>query len=595
MKKAVDIAQLFFIPTIVLVGIIVYGLLWSLHFQRIATTVILCIIAVGSFDLLRESFNSLLKRKFALDYIALLAIATGLLTQEFLVAAVIVLMLSGGTTLEKYGMLLAKKALTSLTNRIPHHVQIWRNNQAQEVLKIEEVEVGQEILVRKGEVVPLDGVLQSESALIDESSLTGEALPLEKTVGDRVRSATLNEGNAIVIKVEKADKDSTYRKIIQMVEAAQQEKSPLIRLADKYSTIFTIVTLTLAMLAYLLSHDTVRILAVLVMATPCPLILATPIALMGGMNLSAKKRIIVKRLSSIEALARVKGIIFDKTGTITLGQPELSEVILEQKGESEEHVLAIAAAIERSSLHPYAKAIVERSHHLKLKQLVAKNVQEEVGYGITGEVEGETYTLAKPPKNQGMAIELCRGKKLLATFHFTDHIKHQSQKVIQTLQQQGLKLFIFTGDKYERAKSLIDELKIDVQLTAECSPEDKRDGISKLKKSGLITAMVGDGINDAPALALADVGIVFSNQEHTVSTEAADIVLLGGNFGLVLEALQISRRTLRIARESIFVGIGLSVLGMILAAFGFIPPLAGAVFQEAIDVAVILNALRASR
>jgi heavy metal translocating P-type ATPase len=595
MKRVFSLAELFLVPSVVLCGIIVFFLCMAVGLKEVAQVVILVVILIGSLELIRDTVFSLLKRKFALDYIALVAIVTGLLTQQYIVAAVIVLMLSGGNTLEKYSMFLAKKALTSLTNRIPHEVQIWKNGKINETLSIEKVKIGQHILVRKGEVIPLDGILESELGLIDESSLTGEAVPLELTTGDRVKSATMNVGNPIVVKVEKEDKDSTYRKIIQMVERAQQEKSPLIRLADKYSTVFTLITFALALCAYLLSHDPIRILAVLVMATPCPLILATPIALMGGMNLSAKKRIIVKRLSSIEALARVRAIIFDKTGTITLGKPELAQVIIKNTKYSEKDILSIAAAIERSSLHPLAKAIVERARELKVKNLAVHDVEEIIGKGIKGVVEGKPYTLKKPDKSEGMVIQLLAEKKVIAELYFTDHIKNESQTVLQELQKKGLELFIFTGDKYEKAKELLDELQIKIQLKAECTPEDKRDGITELKKKGLITAMVGDGINDAPALALADVGIVFSNQEHTASTEAADIVLLGGNFGLVLEALHISQRTRSIAVQSILFGIGLSVLGMILAAGGLIPPLSGALLQELIDVAVILNALRASR
>jgi heavy metal translocating P-type ATPase len=595
MKKKLDLLKLFAVPSVVTLGILVYFLLISLGQVFVANGVILLIVIVGSFDLVKESVQSLLAKKFALDYIALVAIVTGLITQEYIVSAVIVLMLSGGNTLEKYSMLLAKKALTSLTNRIPHDVQLWDNGKNHHSMKIEDVQVGQEILVRKGEVIPLDGVLQSEDALIDESSLTGEAVPLERTQGDYIKSATMNSGNPIVIKVEKADKDSTYRKIIQMVEKAQQEKSPLIRLADRYSTIFTIITFILAIIAYVFSHDPIRILAVLVMATPCPLILATPIALMGGMNLAAKKRIIVKRLSSIEVLARVKAIIFDKTGTITLGKPEVAEIFIQDLRDSRQEILAIAAAIERSSLHPLAKAIVEKAQEEKVKTLSVVHVKEKIGEGIQGEVNGICYKLKKPEKSQGMMIELSTEGKVLAVFQFIDHLKQDSQQVIQDLEAQGMELFIFTGDKEKKAKELLEKLDVHIHLKAECTPEDKQQGIAQLKHQGRVTAMVGDGINDAPALAAADVGIVFSNQEHTASTEASDIVLLGGNFNLVLEALQISQRTIHIAVESILVGIGLSILGMVLAAMGLIPPLTGAIFQEAIDVAVILNALRASR
>ena len=584
-------------PIFIVISILLFFVIQNVLGQSFwAQALLVVAVIIGSFDLLRETLQSLLRGKFALDYIALLAITTGLITQQYLVAAVIVLMLSGGNALEEYGMVLAKKSLTLLANRLPNKVQVLEGTRVSEV-SIGDVKVDDLIIVRKGEVVALDGVLQSAEGTFDESSLTGEPYPVDREKSEKVRSGVVNVGQAVTLKVTKVDKDSTYRQIIAMVEKAQTEKSPLIRIADRYSTVFTLITITIATAAFLISHDMQRVLAVLVIATPCPLILATPIALLGGMNASARKRIVIKKLSSLEVLSRVKAIILDKTGTITLGRPELKEINVFGKDLDRSKILAIAASIERHSLHPLAKSIIVAAKKEQLAMVTVKNVHEKIGKGVVGDYQGSTYTLSKPVSGQGMAIDFFEGKKKLATFHFEDQTKRNSASVLQKIHAQGMSLHIFTGDTLSRAKKLIQEIGLEkeVELRADCSPEDKQKGIAELKRKGKVTAMIGDGINDAPALASADVGIVFSNQEKTASSEAADVILLGGNMELVAETIRISHRTIRIALQSIVFGIGLSTVGMLFAAVGHIPPLMGAVMQECIDVAVILNALRASR
>lgn len=583
----------FRVPLFVLLGIITSVFLrYGIHQDGVAVIILLTVIAVGSFQLLKETFQSLMKGQFALDYIALLAIGLGVGTGNFLVAAVIVLMLSGGNKLEEYAMNKAKSSLTALTERIPHHVMLVQGNQ---LVSIEQIEVNQEILVRKGEVIPLDGVLTSQNAAIDESSLTGEVYPVDKTAGDLIRSGTINLLNPIQIRVSKAEKDSTYRKIIEMVQQAQNEKPPLIRLANKYSTIFTILTLIIATIAYLISHDFGRVLAVLVIATPCPLILATPIALIGGMNAAARNRIIIKRLASIEVMSRVDTIIFDKTGTLTLGKPSLENVIITNTPLNKLEIIGIASAIEHNSLHPLAKAIVEYARAQSAPVFVANNLHEEIGNGIQGEVNGNLYILKKAETiADGMAIEMWYKQKVIATFHFSDSIKVDSTDTIQNLQTNKIALQIFTGDKLDAAQKLVEKLGIQVQIKANCTPQSKKEGIEELKTHKKTVAMVGDGINDAPALAYADVGMVFSNDEHTAASEAADVVFLGGNFSAVTQVLWIAKHTIGIAKQSIFVGIGLSLVGMVLAAGGYIPPIVGAFIQETIDIMVIINALRAS-
>lgn len=594
MNKFFKLFKYFQIPFFVLIGILAYILLSLLGFTFASKIVVFVTIFLGSYKLLEDTIKSILKKQLALDYIAILAIAISLLTKEYLVAAIIALMIASGRTLEEYGVSQAKNSLTRLIDRIPNTVSVWKNGEIVKKENIAKMKVGEEILLRKGEVIGLDGILVSENGLADESSLTGEAYPIDKIKGDIVRSGTINIGNPIVLRVTKEASDSTYRKIIDMVKKAQGEKAPLVRLADKYSVFFTFLTLGIAGFTYLFTREVNSVLAVLVIATPCPLILATPIALMGGVNAAAKKRIIIKKLSNIEVLSRIKAVIFDKTGTITLGKPQVSSFEIFNKNYEKKNLLAIAEALERNSLHPLAKSIVNFAKNKKSPIFHAEKVKEIIGSGIEGTVNNKQYKLAKL-KEEGMAIGIYEEKNLLAVFKFADKIKSESKTILTILKNLGLELFIFTGDKKTNADKVAKEIGGGIIVKAECSPEDKKIGIETLRREGKATAMIGDGINDAPALAYADVGMVFSNDEQTAASEAADIVFLGGDFTLVLDSFKIAKRTIGIALGSIKWGIGLSIVGMVFAAFGFIPPILGAFLQEAIDVAVILNALRASR
>jgi heavy metal translocating P-type ATPase len=593
-KKVRNLVSLFWQPLAILGAICLYLVLVQLGNTFFAGLFIFATVILGSLRLFVSSLRDIVRGKFAIDYIALVAITVSLFTGHYLVGAVIVLMLTGGQTLEDYGVAQAKRSLTALANRIPDSVFLWENGVVERKVKIEKVMVGQEIMIRKGEVIPLDGELVSETGLADESSLTGEPYEIEKFEGDQIRSGTVNIGDVIVIRVTKAEKDSTYRKIVDMVRAASEEKAPLVRLADRYSTIFTVITLVLCVFAWWYSGDFSRVLAVLVIATPCPLILATPIALMGGMNAAAKRRIIIKSLSSLEVLSRVSTLIFDKTGTITLGKPVVVAVDIHDPSYSRSDVLAIVSSIERNSLHPLAKAVVQKAQHEGVSRKVARWVKEQIGVGIEGEIDGKVYLLRKASFEGGMAIDVYLHKTSIARLFFEDQIKHDSKRIFNKLVKHGMQVFIFTGDRKAAAEKVVASLGLDVHIRAECTPEDKKEGIRSLQKKGIITAMVGDGINDAPALAVADVGMVFSNEEQTAASEAADIVFLGGDLDLVLQSHLIAERSVRIALQSIVWGIGLSIVGMTFAAFGFIPPLLGAFAQEAIDVAVILNALRAS-
>lgn len=584
----------FSIPIIVLFGILVYLILIFLKLESLALILGWIMTLLGSFELFKDTFYSILKKHFALDYIAILAILLSLFTGEYLVAMILALMIASGRNLEKFAQNKAKKSLTALIERIPGKVTLWEKDHPGEDIRLKEVKVGREIFIKKGEVIPLDGKLLNKGATLDESSLTGEANFVEKLSGDQIFSGTINMGGPIALAVTRSEENSTYNKIIEMVKLAQEEKSPMVRLADKYSNYFTVITLTIAVLTFIFSHfDLMRVLSVLAIATPCPLIIATPIALLGGVNAAAKKRVIIKRLSALEALSRVNVLIFDKTGTITIGKPKLSQVRV-SLALDEKKILAIAQSIERNSLHPLAKAIVSYADAKKTPILHAKEVEETIGLGISGWVEGQKYLLSKL-KDQGMAIELSSKGKTLAIFEFDDEIKADSKEVVGFFKKMGMQTLILTGDKAEAAEKLAAQLDQGVQVKSELKPEDKLAEVNRLKSEGKIVAMIGDGINDAPALAAADCGIVFSNEEQTAASEAADIVFLGGEFASIPTSYKIAKGTINIATQSIMGGIGLSIVGMIFASVGLIPPVYGAGLQEVIDVAVILNAIRASR
>jgi heavy metal translocating P-type ATPase len=603
--KLHQIHRVFLVPALVLVSIPVYLLLITTGQALAATFLAVLATLLGSWRLITDTVSKIAKRQFALDYLALLAIVVALWAGEYLVAMIVALMLSSGRTLEAYGVARARQALTALVDRIPADVLLWEeltegDGEPGRRVPVAEVTVGARVYIRKGEVIPLDGALRSESGLADESSLTGEPYELEKLAGDPIRSGTVNIGEPIVVEVTRPAGDSTYARILHMVQQAQDEKAPLVRLADRYSAVFTGVSLAIAAFAYAYAvsvhgRDGLHaVLAVLVVATPCPLILATPIALLGGVNAAARKKIIVKRLASLEVLSRITTIVFDKTGTITLGRPYVGEFVnLSERPDVE--LLGIVEAIERSSLHPLAKSLVEYARAHGARSTHAVDVHEVIGRGIGGRVDGVHYVISRFQDGAGMASELTSDGRRLAIFAFEDQIKDDSRITIDAFRHLGLKLFIFTGDRRQAAIKIAERLGPGVTVRAECSPADKQAGIEALQRDRQVTAMVGDGINDAPALALADVGMVFSNEEQTAASEAADIVILGGDFALVGEAVTIARRTLGIAIQSILWGIGLSVVGMGFAAVGFIPPIFGAILQEAIDLGVIVNALRASR
>jgi heavy metal translocating P-type ATPase len=581
----------------VMLGLLLVSLALDAYVPNLGDPLAVIVIVLGATPLVRDTIRALREHRYALDYLALLAIAAAVAAMEFQVGAVIALMLASGHALEEYGVRRARKSLSLLADRIPRMALVVADGAEARALPVDEITIGTIVLVRHGEVLPLDGELLSERALVDESSLTGEPYLLDKVRGDEVRSGTVNQGPPLELRVCREARDSTYRQILGLVEAAQEGSAPMARLADRYSLVFSVVAIVLASAAWWYSGSLDRALAVLVVATPCPLILGVPIALMGGVNRAARDKIIVKRLAGLEVLARLSYLILDKTGTITVGRPELVRIEPKSDGEfTADELLAFTAAVERHSLHPIAKSLVEAAQTRSLPLLQVSDVQEVAGQGISATVAQHRVVVhgASAPHGQMRVVCEVDGQSA-GTFVLEDRLKPDARAVFERILKLGVELAIATGDRRAAAEHAVRQLGLPLTIEAECTPAFKLELIRAHQALGRRVGMVGDGINDAPALAQADVGLVFTHEARTASSEAADIVLLGGELRQVWQALAIARQTVRVATQGILLGIGLSVAAMVVAAMGYLPPLAGAFLQEGIDVLVIVNALRATR
>jgi len=594
----------------VLVGLLAAGAAAALGAAQISHALLVMLTAVVSTVSAVATVRELLRGEIGVDIIALLAMVGALLLGQYLAGAIIAVMLTGGTALEEYATARARRDLSSLINRAPR-IAHRRDSGGYNDVAVEQVVVGDTLLVKPGEVIPVDGIVATEGAVLDESSLTGESRPVKLDVGVPARSGAANAGGPIELRVTAAAAQSTYAGIIRLVQAAEGSKAPFARLADRYALIFLAATLALAATAWLLSGAAERALAVLVVATPCPLILAVPAAIMAGVSRAARYGIIMKGGAPLETLARAQVVLLDKTGTVTAAHPEV--VAVEMIGAAgADDLLRHAAALEQLSVHPFGPAILAEARDRGLELVFPSDVHEQIGAGISGVVAGRRIAVGQhdfvvPGATRTArvrSIELRAGiegsscvfvamdGELAGVLLLQDHIRPEAPRVLRKLRAAGVhRILLVTGDHPEVAELVADALGID-RVFAERTPEDKVEVVKAARREG-ITAMVGDGINDAPALALADVGIAMGARGATVASEAADVVLTSDRFEGVARAVQIAQRTRRVALQSAWVGMGLSVIAMMLAAAGFIAPIAGALLQEGIDVLVILNALRA--
>jgi heavy metal translocating P-type ATPase len=574
--------------------------------DTIWTVATLPVVAALAISILRDFWIG----RIGVDAIALVSMSAALLLGQALAAVVVAIMYAGGTVLEDLARGRAERNLRALTDRAPH-VAHRKSAQGTETVPIDQVAVGDELLVRAGELLPVDGILIDASAVLDESTVTGEPLPERRGAGDALRSGTVNVGEAFVMRASAIADKSTYAAIVRMVAAAQTAKAPFIRIADRFALLLLPATLLVAGIAWYLSNDPIRALAVLVVATPCPLILAAPVAFIGGVSRAARAGILMKGSAALEALAQTRTAIFDKTGTLTLGGAELMEIDAAPGREADE-LLRLLASLEQASHHVLADSIVRIARHRNLMLSQPRDVREHRGEGLKGQVDrmsvaagSRSLVLGKEPlpkwaesgedryhDAQVLRVFLAVDGGLAGVFTFGDAIREDAADTVGALRSAGVnRIIMLTGDDGAAAEKVSASLDLDA-VFADATPADKV-GTVEAEKATAPTMMVGDGINDAPALAAATVGIALGARGGTASSEAADVVVLTDRLQPVAEALRISRRTRGIALQSIIVGLALSGVAMIAAAMGHITPVAGALLQEGIDVAVILNALRA--
>ncbi len=591
------------------VGIVVGAVLRIVDEPGAADVVWAATTALGGLPLLFDVVRGLARREPGVDVIALLAIAGSLALGEFLAGAVIALMLSSGQALESFADRRAHRELSALLERAPHLVHRYENGDLQ-TRPIEEVRVADRLLVKTGEVVPVDGVMEGEGVL-DESALTGESRPVERVRGDLVRSGALNAGPAFDLHATAPAADSTYAGIVRLVQEAERQKAPFVRLADRYALVFVPVTLALAGGAWLVTGEPLRALSVLVVATPCPLILAVPIAVVAGISRSAKRGIIVKGGGALETLARTEVLMLDKTGTLTAGVPEVADIEIFGSHSADE-LLALAASLDQVSPHVLATAIVRAARERGIELVFPDDVEEHHGQGVSGTVDGRKVSLGKsvyvagegpmPPRARDVrrrsmldgssCVFVGIDGEVAGALVIDDPIRPDTPRVIRSLRRTGIKRVVMvTGDHPDVAESVGAALGVD-RVLSEREPAEKVEAVHAEREEGVVV-MVGDGINDAPALAAADVGVAMGARGATASSEAADVVLVVDRLDRLIDAVNIARRSRRIAVESVVLGMGLAFGFMFGGAFGLLGPVTGAVVQELIDVAAIANALRA--
>lgn len=577
--------------------------LWADWMWALATVPVLAALLV-------EIVTSLRRGDVGLDIVAALSMTGALLFGENLAAVVVALMYAGGQYLENFAEGRARREMTALLSRVPRTALRYVDGRLEEIA-LAAVMPGDRLLIRRGDVVPVDGTVQNGLAVLDLSALTGESLPVQQTSGEAVMSGGANVGDAFDLLATHRAAESTYAGIVRMVEAAQRSKAPMARLADRFALAFLAVTALLAGGAWIATGDPIRALAVLVVATPCPLILAVPVAIVSGISRAAKAGVLVKGGRALEAMARARVLVLDKTGTLTHGQARVAE-IRPQRGLSENDLLALAASLDQASKHVIARALVAEAAGRGLRLTLPQAVEETPGEGVSGLVDGRSvvvggraFVAARVPAARealtngdhpigSVTVAVAADGDLVGVLVLSDELRAGTADLLRSLKTMGLRRIVLaTGDRRDIAEAVTAGLPFDA-IHAELTPDRKIAVVHGERRHGPVM-MVGDGVNDAPALAAADLGVAMGARGAASSAEAADVVLLVDRLDRIRLGIQIARRSQSIALQSVYVGIGLSMLGMVAAAFGYLTPVQGALVQEAIDVAAILNALRALR
>ena len=560
--------------------------------------------------LLVQVVTSMWRGAFGLDIVAALSMAGALVFGEHLAAVVVALMYAGGQYLESFAEGRARREMTKLLSRVPRTALRHQNGLLEEV-GLEMLNPGDRIMVRRGEVVAVDGAVANGVAVLDQSALTGEALPVQQHAGEAVLSGSTNAGDTFDLVVSARAEASTYAGIVRLVEAAQQSKAPMSRLADRFAMAFLGVTVAIAGGAWIWTGDPIRALAVLVVATPCPLILAVPVAIISGVSRAAKLGILIKGGHALENLARVRTLVIDKTGTLTLGAARLISVEAATGFQSDE-LLGLAASLDQASSHVIAQALVSAAREKGCALITPDTVSEMAGEGVEGLVGGRKVAVGGPAfvaqRSSGPSCGLGNGRRhvppgamlvavavdgrIAGRLVLSDELRAGTKELLNGLRAAGIqRIVLASGDRAAVTDAVVAGLPID-EVRADLTPDQKVAVIRDERRHAPVL-MVGDGVNDAPALAAADVGIAMGARGAAASSEVADVVLLVDRLERVLSALQIAKRSRHIALQSVYAGVGLSFVGMMVAALGHLTPVRGALVQEAIDVAVILNALRA--
>lgn len=593
-------------------GLLAGAGLWQFDQPRLATASWIAGSIPAVLALLRSTWAALRRGGFGVDVLALVSIAGALVLAQTFTAALIAVMLASGRLLESFAERRAGREISALLERAPRRAQRYRNGTLEDI-SIDDIAIGDRLLVRQGDVLPVDGSAISDGVVLDESALSGESIPVTHASGDVLRSGCVNAGNAFDMLANATAMHSTYAGIVRMVEAAQHARAPSMRLADRYAMWFVPLALLLAGGAWWFSGEPMRALAVVVVATPCPLLLAVPVAIVSGISRAAGYGILMKGGAALESLALARQLFFDKTGTLTSGQARLVS-INNVSTLDDAHLLRLAASLEQASPHVIAAAVVAAARARGLALALPTDVQESAGAGLAGTIDGlrvvvgtaehlaqfaalpnAARDLLERSANEGAASVLVAiDGRYAGVLLLSDQLRLETPRALRQLRRAGIKrIVMLTGDRREVADAIGTGLDVD-QVLAEQTPDAKLQAITSARTAGPVI-MVGDGVNDAPALAAASVGVAMGARGAAASAEAADIVLLADRLDRLPEAVHIARHTRAIALQSVLVGMLLSLLAMVLAAIGWLPPAYGALLQEAIDVAVILNALRALR
>lgn len=577
-----------------------------LNGQKTAANWVLGIAAlVELMPLLNGMWQDFRHGKYGIDILAATAIVTSVILGEYWAAIVVVLMLTGGEALEDYAEHRAKSELDALLKHAPQKAHVIRKGKTLDVL-VNDLKAGDKILIKPGELVPVDAIILEGAGSFDESSLTGESFPQAKDVGEHVLSGSVNLEGAVMAKATANAEDSQYQQIVKLVRSAASAQAPFVRLADRYSIPFTILSFAIAGGVWAFTGEAIRFLEVIIVATPCPLLLAAPIALISGMSRASKYGIIVKTGSALERLAEAKTVAFDKTGTLTSGLLDVNDVVT-FNGYKKDEVLSLAASLEQNSNHVLAHAIVKSATEKKLKFSRAKHVKEISGRGVQAQLKGQTIMVGRfslltdndiiIPSNfkrsdiKETAAYVAVDGKLAGIITLKDELRNNSATTLERLRELGIKnIIMVTGDNKSTALAVGKKLGIG-EVYADCLPPDKLRIIDETSQKPVV--FVGDGVNDAPVLTAASIGIALGARGSTAASESADMVIMLDDISRVAAAVTIAKRTFKIARQSILIGIGLSIILMAAFATGKFPPLAGAIIQEVVDVVVIFNALRA--